>query len=109
MLALLLTAAGSASPAGSIPAAHAQAATQALFPASVSQGALVLGRVAPGSLVRYAGRTLRVTAYGTVVFGVGRNQTGPLQVQVTAPGATMQTVSIAVAPRSPAPVRARSR
>lgn len=97
LLALLLAFAGSL--VGSMPAAHAQTAAQALFPTSVSQGALVLGKVAPGSLVRYAGRTLRVTAYGTVVFGVGRNQTGPLQVQVTAPGATMQTVSIAVAPR----------
>ncbi|WP_165424267.1 M23 family metallopeptidase [Pseudoxanthomonas winnipegensis] len=79
--------------------AQAQQAEAATFPASVSQGALVFGKVAPGSVVRYGGRTLRVSGYGTVVFGVGRNETGPLRVQVGAPGAAAQTVEIAVTPR----------
>ncbi|WDS38044.1 M23 family metallopeptidase [Pseudoxanthomonas sp.] len=86
-------------PALTATAQQAQSTGQAVFPTSVSQGALVFGKVAPGSQVRYAGRSLRVSGYGTVVFGVGRNETGPLQVQVSAPGAAPQSVSIAVTAR----------
>ena len=56
--------------------------TDLVFPREVSQGALVLGKVAPGSQARYAGRTLRVTAWGTVVFGVGRDEKGPLRIEI---------------------------
>lgn len=70
-----------------------------VFPASVSQGALVFGKVPPGSMVHYAGRTLRVSGYGTVVFGVGRDEAGPLSVAVTAPSGRTQAVEIAVTPR----------
>ncbi len=99
LLALLLAAAGAPLALSTAMPARAQAEAQVVFPTSVSQGALVFGKVAPGSDVRYAGRTLRVTGYGTVVFGVGRNEAGPLQVQATAPGGAPQTVSIAVTPR----------
>lgn len=95
--------------AATATATHAQSSTAqaapagqpagSVFPASVSQGGLVFGKVAPGAAVRYGGRTLRVSPYGTVVFGVGRDETGPLQVLVeTAPG-RVQTVRIAVTPR----------
>ncbi len=70
-----------------------------VFPASVPQGALVIGKVPPGSTVRYAGRELRATAYGSVVFGVGRNEHGPLQVDVTRPDGSHSDASIAVTPR----------
>lgn len=70
-----------------------------VFPASVPQGALVIGKVPPGSTVRYAGRELRTTAYGSVVFGVGRNEHGPLQVDVTRPDGSHSDASIAVTPR----------
>ena len=56
-----------------------------VFPTAVSQGAMVIGKVPAGSRVRYGGRDLRVTPYGSVVFGVGRDETGPLQVEVTPP------------------------
>ena len=56
-----------------------------VFPASVSQGALVFGKVPPGSEVRFRERLLRTTGYGTVVFGVGRDEAGPLSVAVTTP------------------------
>ncbi len=94
--------------AGWIPLATAQGAVASaptsqedriVFPASVSQGALVFGRVPPGSQVRYRERLLRPTGYGTVVFGVGRDETGPLQVAVTMPSGRSETVSIVVAPR----------
>jgi murein DD-endopeptidase MepM/ murein hydrolase activator NlpD len=70
-----------------------------VFPASVSQGALVLGKVPAGSVVRYAGRELRPTDYGTVVFGVDRTETGPLRLEVVAADGTRSTQTIAVAPR----------
>lgn len=70
-----------------------------VFPASVSQGALVFGKVPPGSRVTFAGRTLRVSGYGTVVFGVGRDEKGPLQVDVIRPDGSSESESIAVTPR----------
>ena len=70
-----------------------------VFPASVPQGALVFGKVPPGSQVRYRERLLRATGYGTVAFGVGRDETGPLKVDVTLPSGRVEPVSIAVTPR----------
>lgn len=70
-----------------------------VFPASVSQGALVFGKVPPGSEVRFRERLLRTTDYGTVVFGVGRDEAGPLSVAVTTPSGRTQAVEIAVTPR----------
>jgi biotin carboxyl carrier protein len=73
--------------------------SRVVFPAQVSQGAMVVGKVPPGSVVQHAGRTLRVTAYGTVVFGVGRDMREPLAVSVTPPGGAPQTLTIAVTGR----------
>ncbi|WP_407060856.1 M23 family metallopeptidase [Agrilutibacter terrestris] len=85
------------------PPATAPAATTAdqriVFPASASQGALVFGKVPAGSTVRYRERVLRPTPYGTVVFGIGRDETGPLQVDVQRTDGSHETTSIAVTPR----------
>jgi murein DD-endopeptidase MepM/ murein hydrolase activator NlpD len=70
-----------------------------VFPTSVSQGAMVVGKVPTGSKVRYRDRELRITPYGSVVFGVGRDDAGPLQVQVQAPNAPAREIAIAVIPR----------
>ncbi len=70
-----------------------------VFPSGVTQGALVLGKVPPGSVVTHAGRTLRTTGYGTVVFGVGRDATGPLLVAVERPDGSSEQVRIAVSAR----------
>ncbi|TKA20330.1 MULTISPECIES: M23 family metallopeptidase [Xanthomonas] len=85
--------------AGRAQAQGAAAATDVVFPQSASQGALVIGTVPAGSKVQYAGRSLRVSGYGSVVFGIGRDATGPLQVQITQPDGSTRTVSIAVTPR----------
>ena len=69
------------------------------FPASVQQGAMVIGKVPTGSTVRYANRDLRVTGYGSVVFGVGRDQSGAVTVEVQVPGAPTRSIDIAVTPR----------
>ncbi len=94
--------------AGWIPLVAAQDAASAVpvpqeervvFPASVSQGALVFGKVPPGSRVTYRERALRTTGYGTVVLGVGRDETGPLRLEVATPSGRTESVSIAVTPR----------
>ncbi|AZV94527.1 peptidase M23 [Bordetella sp. J329] len=70
-----------------------------VFPAAVQQGALVIGRVPPGSLVQYGGRQLRVTPYGSVVFGIGRDERGPAQVSITLTDGSVQQAQIRVEPR----------
>lgn len=81
------------------PAAPVPQEERVVFPARVSQGALVFGKVPPGSDVRFRQRLLRTTAYGTVVFGVGRDEAGPLTVDVTSRSGRVESVSIAVTPR----------
>lgn len=70
-----------------------------VFPDRVQQGAMVIGKVPPGSEVTHAGRTLRVTGYGSVVFGVGRDESGPVQVSVTRPDGSRQPVAFQVLAR----------
>ena len=70
-----------------------------VFPPSASQGAMIIGKVPPGSSVTYAGRILRATAYGSVVFGIGRDEAGPLQLDVQPPNAATQHIRINVTPR----------
>jgi murein DD-endopeptidase MepM/ murein hydrolase activator NlpD len=70
-----------------------------VFPASVQQGALVLGKVPPGSKVRYAERDLRVSGYGTVAFGVGRDEPGPLEIEIKRPDGIRDAAQIVVTPR----------
>ena len=70
--------------------------SRVVFPARVQQGAMVIGKVPPGSVVEYAGRRLRTTGYGSVVFGVGRDERGPLQVEVTRPDGSRERAAIAV-------------
>ena len=78
---------------------HAQTDARIVFPASVSQGALVFGKVPPGSKVSYAGRELRVSSYGTVVFGVGRDEKGPLQIEIKRADGIRDAAQIMVAAR----------
>jgi murein DD-endopeptidase MepM/ murein hydrolase activator NlpD len=70
-----------------------------VFPASVSQGGLVIGRVPTDTQVEYAGHHLRISSYGTVVFGVGRDAKGPLQVRLTHRDGRQDTLAIQVSPR----------
>ncbi len=81
------------------PAAAIGTETRSVFPHSASQGALVIGKVPPGSQVKYAGRTLRVSDDGSVVFGIGRDERGPLRIVVQPAGGTSETIEIAVTAR----------
>ncbi len=102
---LLLGALLLAAPLFPTPSVHAQDGigdlvdNRVVFPASASQGAMVIGKVPAGSSVRYAGRELRVSGYGSVVFGIGRDEKGPLQVQVRRPDGSSETASITVSAR----------
>jgi murein DD-endopeptidase MepM/ murein hydrolase activator NlpD len=69
------------------------------FPDEVPQGSLVVGRVGPGSSVRVGDRELRVSAAGAVVFGIGRDEKGPVRVDVRHRDGTRERVVIAVEPR----------
>ncbi len=70
-----------------------------VFPASVQQGAMVLGKVPLGSIVTYAGHTLRTTGYGTVVLGIGRDEKGPASISVIRPDGSRETANVMVTPR----------
>ncbi len=106
MILRLLVAACLALSASTLPAAAEQlpvspAAVDSavVFPATVSQGALVIGKVPPGSEVRYGDRILRVSGYGSVVFGVGRDETGPLRLDIVRPDGAAERVAVTVTPR----------
>ena len=51
-------------------------------PDTVSQGALVVGRTAPGNTVEVGGRRVRVAADGTFVFGVARDASGRVPLRI---------------------------
>jgi murein DD-endopeptidase MepM/ murein hydrolase activator NlpD len=90
------------SPQPFLPNALAASATSTPrigFPQSASQGALVIGKVAPDSKVRYADRDLLVTPAGDVVFGIGRDEKGPVSVDVRRPDGRHVREEIAVTPR----------
>lgn len=78
---------------------ESHASARDAFPAAVQQGAMVVGRVTPQSEVVFAGRTLRVSPEGWVVFGVGRDAKGPVDVTVRAPDGTRTVTKIDVTPR----------
>jgi Membrane proteins related to metalloendopeptidases len=62
-------------------ATAATAATTDL-PATMSQGALVIAHAPPGTAVRVNGKPVHVGADGVFVFGAGRDEQGPLTVDV---------------------------
>lgn len=103
MVALLHGLLASTSPAAfaqrGLSDAQQAADLRIVFPDTVPQGALVLGKVPAGSRVHHGQRDLRVSDYGTVVLGVGRDQAGPVRVQVTRPDGGQVQVSIAVSAR----------
>ena len=66
------------------------------FPTSVEQGALVIGKVPPGSVVRLGDREVRVSSYGSVIFGVGRDASDPVTLTVRLPDGASRGVRIDV-------------
>jgi len=77
----------------------AHAAAAAAFPDQVSQGALVRAIVNPHAKVRVAGHTLRVGPGGEIVFGVGRDEQGPVTIEITERDGQRERIAIPVTPR----------
>ena len=78
---------------GAIPVRHA------VLPKSASQGARVHGVTHPAAIVEYAGRTLRVTPYGSFVFGIGRDAVGPAVLRIKQPASGWIEHRLDVVPR----------
>lgn len=78
---------------------HALATAASRFPASVSQGALVIATLPNGAKVRHRGRWLRQATDGRIVFGVGRDERGPIAVDVDHADSSRERFSIDVTPR----------
>lgn len=81
-----------------IGTAAAPTPAQASFPGRASQGALVIGRVIGGT-ARYRDRSLRAAPDGTVAFGIGRDERGPVQVVIENADGTRRHIDIDVVPR----------
>ena len=69
------------------------------FPASVPQGSLIRAKVDPHATVVLAERTLRVGPQGEIAFGVGRDESGPVTVEIQTADGKREHVSIEVTPR----------
>ena len=69
------------------------------LPATASQGAMVMGNTHPAAVVEYAGRSLRVTPYGTFVFGIGRDATGDVVLRIRQPATDWIEHRVAITPR----------
>lgn len=69
------------------------------LPPTVAQGDLVIGRTAPGSEVALGDRSLRVDAEGRFVFGVGRDEQGPVALVARLPDGRLQTARVPVTAR----------
>lgn len=70
------------------------------LPARAPQGGMVQGRAPADARVVVAGRTLRQDGGGRFVFGIGRDQDGPVPVEVTLPGSTPVRFEVGVQRRS---------
>lgn len=69
------------------------------LPERVSQGALVIGNTAAGNRVSLGERPLRVDAEGRFVFGVGRDEAGPLRLRIDWFDGAVEYVNLPVTPR----------
>jgi hypothetical protein len=69
------------------------------LPNAVQQGAMVLGVTDPAAIVEHAGRTLRVTPYGTFVFGIGRDASGDAVLRIRQPVGGWVEHRITITPR----------
>lgn len=78
---------------GSAPSIAAELPTQ------VSQGGLIIATLHDVSRVNVGGKDVRIGRDGTVVFGAGRDEKGPLLVKLTRKDGLSQTVRIPVLPR----------
>ena len=60
---------------------------------------MVIGKVPAGTEVHFRERRLRITPYGSVVLGVGRDEPGPLQLAMRLPDGSLTSATIRVTAR----------
>ena len=77
----------------------ARASAPNTLPRTIAQGQLVIAHPPPGATARLNGTPLHVGADGHVVFGAGRDETGPLVLALGNGHDGHRTVRIAVTPR----------
>ena len=63
------------------------------------QGGLVIGATEPDALVRFDGRAIRVSAEGVFLIGFGRDEVGPLTLEVRHADGGVTTKRLIVEPR----------
>jgi murein DD-endopeptidase MepM/ murein hydrolase activator NlpD len=82
------------------PALLARPARAATLDGPLTQGALVIGRGAPGTRAALNGRALRVSDQGVFAFGFGRDAGAEATLALTPPGGSATTRTLAVARRT---------
>src|SRR5262245_65455109 len=66
----------------------------------LTQGSLIVGRVAPGSHVALDGKAIRGDAEGRFLLGFGRDAASSARLVITGPDGKKDTQSLAIAKRS---------
>jgi murein DD-endopeptidase MepM/ murein hydrolase activator NlpD len=94
LLALWLTGAAAGGARAAAPTPEVEIA------GDVQPGALIRGRTAPGNRVRMNGRPLSLDDEGYFIFGLGRDASGAVRLEVTAPDGAAQIHSLAIRPRA---------
>lgn len=97
--AVLVSTLGLAGPAGADAARAERLLTGIDLPDNALQGGLVVGRAPAGSQVVVDSRTLRQAPDGRFAFGVGRDDEGRVQVEITTPGGRTHVHAIGVQSR----------
>jgi murein DD-endopeptidase MepM/ murein hydrolase activator NlpD len=66
----------------------------------LTQGSLIIGRVAPGSHITLDGKAIRVDSEGRFLLGFGRDAAPTAHLAITGPDGKKETQSLAIAKRS---------
>lgn len=84
----------------SVPAGMAQAAERFALSGTIEQGGLVFGRADTAAKVSLGKRTLRLTADGRFIFGIGRDEKGPLVLRLRYRDGSTEERRLAVSKRA---------
>lgn len=84
-------------PLGASPMTAAIGVVQ--LPSSIPQGGLLFGSAPRGSTLIHDGRAVRIADTGRFVIGVAREQTGVLELKLTAPDGNTRMLGVAIVPR----------
>jgi murein DD-endopeptidase MepM/ murein hydrolase activator NlpD len=86
--------------AGILIATASFAAEPIRLPERLQQGQLVIGHAPPGTRIEFDGRSLRIGADGTFVFGLDRDAAAQAELTIRGADGQPQTLKLDVEPRS---------